>query len=628
MRLTRLVGLLQGILQSRRLPIVLGVTALVISLGALGTGWDPSDDSRHRVKLLDPSSLPPRLLETGLVPDHSAQLGTVTRYLHTFAHTLEDIHKLKAYGVAPWWTSPDFRFSNWRPLDGFTHWLDYRFYPNAPVLIHAHSLLWFAAGVGLMTLLYRRLMAPAWVPSLAALLYLLDSSNYVYARWIANRNLGIAVVFGVAALWAHHRWRQSNSRRAALAAPVLLFATLLATEAGIAVVAYLFAYALFLDRGRWLRRMSTLWPAALIVVSWRALYNLLGHGTYGSSVIDPVHEPVHYLAAVVTRAPLLLLSQWGFPPADVGLAVSRSVRADLWIAGVLYVLAGLLLLIPLLRGDRRARFWFTGMALALLPICATMPMDRNLPFVAIGAFAVEALFLGGLWCKADWCPSSRWWRVPAGIFAVVLLLVHVGGALWLRAKSEKAFTNTTNLIVSTMEAGVPRDIADQTLVAVNAPLTLVFLPLHRGLQGEVLPRAIRVLTPALTGLEASRLDERTLRLRSHSDSLFACEQKAGYHIGYFFEMFNSFITGRGPQFAPAHREIVPGMTVDISAVDADGLPREILVRFATSLDDPALCWITWNWQQRRYDAFHLPAVGAHLEVKGPFDVDLVSPGAG
>jgi hypothetical protein len=48
---------------------------------------------------------------------------------------------------------------------------------------------------------------------------------------------------------------------------------------------------------------------------------------------------------------------------------------------------------PLLRRSATARFWGGGMALALVPACATLPANRLLFFVGLGGMGLLAEFL-------------------------------------------------------------------------------------------------------------------------------------------------------------------------------------------------------------------------------------------
>ena len=56
----------------------------------------------------------------------------------------------------PWWSSPDLQIAFWRPVSAVTHVLDYALWPDVPWLMHAHSVLWYAAAVLLAGRLFQR----------------------------------------------------------------------------------------------------------------------------------------------------------------------------------------------------------------------------------------------------------------------------------------------------------------------------------------------------------------------------------------------------------------------------------------------------------------------------------------
>ncbi|MHC4911633.1 MAG: hypothetical protein ACYTE5_01350, partial [Planctomycetota bacterium] len=374
---------IQKFLAEKRLPAILALIAVMISLPTVLSGFEPLDDLRHRSKLLDPARLPPQIIDTGMIPENSGKLTTVLHELHSNVYTKEKVQKQKDYGVLPWWTREDYKASNWRPLDSFTHWLDYRLYPDTPALIHLHNLLWFGVVILLITILYRKFIAPGWLAGLAAVLYLLDDSNCIPAAWIANRNLLIALAFTVLTILAHHKWRRDKSIPAAFLALLCLLCSLLATEAGIAAFAYLFAYAIAIDRARWFKRALSLLPALVVIILWRLLYNDLGHGACTSGfILDPAREPLRFAWVLLIRAPVLLFAQWTPFPADMFGFLFPPEQVYGWGIAVLFLVVLTIVFIPLLIKDCVARFWIIGMLGCSVPICASAPMNRNLLFVA------------------------------------------------------------------------------------------------------------------------------------------------------------------------------------------------------------------------------------------------------
>jgi len=622
----RILNLIKTALEHRYIPAVLAGVTVIIMLPALKAGFI-QDDLVHRAKLLEPSELPERFYDIRLSPPDSGTLSGALCDMYAIVSTKRDHEAFKDFGLLPWWTAEDFRGSNWRPLTAFTHWLDYQLYPNSPVLMHAHSLIWFAAVIFLVAVLYRKLLGPVWIASLAALFYMIDDSNYFPAMWIANRNLLLSLFFSVLTLLMYHRWRQQKSVYAAVAVPFLLLLSLLSTEAGIATFAYLFAYALIIDRGSRRRRALSLVPSFIVIVIWRVIYNALGYGARSSGfIIDPGHEPLRYAWAVVKRAPVLLSGQWGWQPAEMFNLFSDYARRWNLLTAAAFLLLLLIVFVPLLRKSRVALFWFTGMILCILPICATSPMNRNLLFAAIGAFGLTAQFIGGLFLKESWVPKTRYWLVPAWIVCVTLLFIHIVIAGGTRVIVPKRISSIFNIFYSTVDVGSQPDIENKTVVVVNAPHPFLFLalPVLRAYENKALPERTRVLAPGFVPLEITRTGEKTLLLKAQNGNFLSTEtsrEDFKPNFVYFYDEFNSLFRPENLPFRAGEQVELSGMSVEVIDVDRKGQPTQVLFRFAVSLDDPFLSWLQWNWKKGgfgSYSAFRVPAVGEKTYIRGPF----------
>ena len=189
-----ILNILKRFLEHRHLPAILAIGAILVMLPALKTGLI-LDDLPQRAVELKPGQLPPRMHETGN-PADSGSFSTVLRDLF-FNRNPQDMALMKNYGMLPWWTSDKLRLGLWRPVTAFTHWLDYRLFPDSPMLMHAHSIAWFAAIVFLITIVYRKLMGTGWAAGLAALLFLLDGNTYFPVMFIANRGFMLSLFFGL-----------------------------------------------------------------------------------------------------------------------------------------------------------------------------------------------------------------------------------------------------------------------------------------------------------------------------------------------------------------------------------------------------------------------------------------------
>src|SRR5208337_4542927 len=140
---------LKKCLSHHHLPTVLAIGAILVMLPALRVGL-VADDLVQRAVELEPDQLPARLQDTGM-PQNSGTLGTV---LHDLFPGITRMARAKDYGLLPWWAPDDLKLGLWRPLTAFTHWLDYRLFPDSPALMHAENIACFAAIVFLAAVIY------------------------------------------------------------------------------------------------------------------------------------------------------------------------------------------------------------------------------------------------------------------------------------------------------------------------------------------------------------------------------------------------------------------------------------------------------------------------------------------
>ena len=632
-------------------PGVLALTAIVVSLPALRTGLLNDDYYQHALLAGSSESLD-RLARAGLMPDGAGHLSTALSHQFATVDPERNLQQLKAYGTLPWWTSDNLRVAFWRPLTSFTHWMDYRLLPNSIALMHLHSILWFAVAVFAVSVLYRRIAEaqisdlrsriepgstnpsseivsprtsirgrnPQWIAGLAALMYLLADSSYFPTMWLANRNALISLFFGLLTLILHDRRRTAGGRLNLVGAPTCLLLALLSAEAGTATLAYLFAYEIVLRRERWTRRLGALAPFVVVTLGWRLVYNVLGYGASGGGFyIDPVREPLRYALAVLDRLPFLLAGQWtSLPPEFCGM-LSGVPKLVLWGA-LLSLTVGLPVVIwPVLRENRRARFWLAGMYASALPICATVPMSRALVFVAVGAFGLIAELAGGWQQRAGWRPAFGWRRVLVSGLVVGALATHLPWAAVRRAMVPSVTARLERRMNKTMALGLLWWWRGEDLVLVNAPNPAAFLydPFRNAYNGRLLPGGVRLLAPGFGALEVVRTQPQRVVVRALSRSFLDCPSYEGLHFVLFYRALCD-VRGSGQPMQAGQRIVLPRMTVEVIRVDERGLPVEAAFDFPVPLEDPSLQWIYWDWQRRDYAVFSVPKIGATVTLAGPF----------
>ena len=585
-----MVRLAKLFLTHKSLLLVLSLVAIALALPSVWTGWQ-QDDLIHRYYLLGQPDV------TG------KQISPIDMFRFVDGDTART-RALMDLGVVPWWTVPSIKLSFWRPFTALTHWLDYALWPQNSVMMHVQSLLWFGGMVLLAGLMYRRFLGATWVAGLAALFFALDDAHGLAAGWIANRNALVAGFFGLLVLLVHDRWRRGNWKSGAFVGPFVLVVALLSGESALAICGYLFAYALFLEVGDSRPRVRSIVPYAVVALVWLFAYGQLGYGTKGSGFyVDPISEPISFMAAVLWKAPILLADQLALPPSSIVMFLPGNVLPSLviWALVVLAVLA--VLMVPLVRGDRTARFWATGMLLSLPLICSTMPHSRLLTFTGIGAFGLLAQWIEGFSEGAGWVPQTKWGRVAVGPAVVALLIVHVSIApvlLPINATSA-AFAQKYIQDPSSKVRSGP-GFENQDLIIVNHPLAFYaeYFSTSRLLAGLPSPRRVRVLAPGTVPVRIKRLDEFTLIV----------QPEGGFLASPFDNVF------RGPN-NPLRRwdEVrLTGMTVTIIAVTDDDRPAVAAFRFAKPLNDLSLRWL--QWKEGQYATFRPPALGDSCALAG------------
>ncbi len=502
-------------------------------------------------------------------------------------------------GFTPWWSAPDLKFAFCRPLSAATHWLDFRLWPEMPMLMHLQSLAWLAGLVLAGGFAYRRILgrdagSPAWVGGLAALLFALDNSHALPAAWLANRNALIGGTFGLLALIAHDRWRRDSWRAGSILAPVLLVLGLLSAEIALGAAAFLLAYALTIEEGPLARRIASLGPVLMGLGAWTVFYKLEGFGARGSGLyVDPGSEPLRYLGALRDHLPALWIGTWTAFPADLVSAFAGNAMTFVLIASVLAVVLCLLFW-PLLKIDRVARFLALGMLLSLIPSAATTPSNRLLLFASFGALGLVAHLAGR-------GTSSRW--AMAGF--VALMIFHLPLEILaapFHATSPRQIGDPVLAAVNSFPT--PPEVGRQDVYVLNPPdylMNVSYVPAILHYQNRPLPHRVRGLAAGPVALTVERPTARTLGLSAPE----------GFLRGPLGRLFRDEVR----PVRVGDRVELPGVSVHVLSVTEDGAPSRVQFAFDRPLEDPSLRFVIW--QGRGYAPFPLPKVGERVEIPVP-----------
>jgi hypothetical protein len=639
--IAKVINFGRPLLNSRQLPLFLALLAAISMLPALKVGLF-GDDLIQRPTQLKAADLPAHLVDTGLVPPDSGELSTVVLQLFNYLGRPNAISAARDYGIVPWWIPPSWGAALWRPLTASTHWVDYRLFPNAPALMHAHNILWYAAAVFLAAICYRRISESLAIPSaaarqtaatspqkqstladsafaagLAALLFLLDKDNYGPVAYVANRGFIIALVFSLGCLYAHHRWRTMDSKIFMLLSALCLLLSLFANEGGASTLAFLLAYALVIERGRWRSRVASLIPAAVVMLLWRTAYTGGGFGVRSFvGYIDPGYTPLAFLKNLVPRMNGLLGGQLTGIPPEINFGLSPQMRIVLAMLFAGFSLVCAVVFLPVLRRSVLARFWGTVMLLALVPAATVVPLSKNLGFVAIGVFGLIAAFLCHFAAREHRAALPLSLRTLSWAIASWLLLAHVVGAVAARIGLAAISPHIPDAWEQ-LCAFRATEIGDRDVIIVNDPAeTPIVVPFDRAYRGQPLPNSIRTLAPGLSGLTISRPDASTLVLTSKGQDLFECPPLGPFHVGYALKSANDFLFG-GRVWCVGDRIISKRFVAQVLELSPEGIPRSIAFHFEQSLDSDNMVWLYLDWQRHAHLPFALPAIGGTAELRGP-----------
>jgi hypothetical protein len=577
------------LLSSKKLPYLLVVSVIFLGIPTLKTGLY-SDDYFQRDVL------------TG----KGAQFGVQSSPKSMYDFFNKDSQWTKARmekGSVVWWTFEQIQISFFRPLTEWTHQLDYRLWPDTPSLMHAQNLLWYGMLVFLVTLFYRSLMSEALLGGLAAVLYALDDAHGMPVGWIAQRSAIISTFFGVAALFVHIKWRENRYKTGIFAGPALFLIALLSAENAVSTLFYLFGYELFIVEKARKDRALALTPYLAIAVVWWFAYQYLGYGAKGSGIyLDPAGEPQLYLSALCERIPALMYGQWFGPDAIFFGILPKAVAPFVWIAAIALLACLLVVFVPLLKSNRMARFWATGMVLSLFPIAATFPCNRLLLFTGLGAMGLLAQLLRGWFNRAAWLPKTKTRRRLAGVFVGILILTHcVYAPLTLSARSTTLYEIARRYSKDPV-LHLPDDsgLQNKTVVFINPPIS-VFLPetffYERKSRGLSLPERIRILASGfLTPIEITRTRRNTITVQPEN--------------GFLANPFDTVFRGPDHPLKLGDTVTLSGMVVTIISITNDNRPLRVEFAFDKPLDHPSYYFLKWH--QGKFVRFELPQIGSTI----------------
>jgi hypothetical protein len=493
-------------------------------------------------------------------------------------------------GLRSWWSNPALSIKFWRPLSSLTHFIDYRFWPDAAWWMHVESGLIYVGCVFAAAQVYRALLPDLATAGLAGLLFAVDDAHASAVGWLSSRNTVLAAMFALLAVWAHVHARREHSHIAHALSTLAAAAALGSGESGVACYAYLFAYAWVFESGpRWLR-WRTLVPQLAVSLVWAAGYCAYHFGLHGAGWYRDPSQPLSLLWQGALDLPLWCLSLLGL--SSVSLAAFT--LSPLWsrTGALLFAVPLLLALWPSMRASKALRFFALGSLLSLPSLFTTVPQERLLVIASLGAFAVLAHFILTVTRTAS-LPEKFVWGVVCVCHLAISPLAFIP-MLDVFGVAEQSARRLARAIPASPQ---------HSAILLNTPFEL--LPMYAAMfyrtshrDQHTQPGALRILYAGQAELSARRSDERTLELE--------VAPGWGAHESERVWADRRHMPVRG------ERRVVGDLEVLVLDTNAEGLPSRVQFRFDSPLDAPTRHWFVW--QGADAVPWQLPQVGQRVSL--------------
>lgn len=491
-----------------------------------------------------------------------------------------DRSALLARGLLPWWSHPHLTIRFFRPLSSALLWIDHTVFAGHALPMHLHSLAWWLAAAFAARRLFMRTFE--WrVATMATAIFALAPAHALPLAWLANREVIVALVFGLLGLESYRRFREEGGTIHAVYTIVFFALTLAAGgEYGLAFGGYVVAYP---GAKRRLAGWSIFALPAIVYLAVRGAlsYHAIGSGFY----TDPLTAPWTLAFKVPGRALALLGDGWlDYDSASLVVPWQRLTATVAIIVGLVAVgIAVRRSLAALGETPRRTARWLAiGSLLSLVPMLAVVPSMRLLGVAMIGISISIAVVLDHAWFS----PNAKGSLVAIGLgFAH---LVHAPASLWLEGNHFRRDAADFAVRAKTLD-----DAHVAELGLLRGMASMYFVPFAMNPH----PNTWRVL--AQTGHAL------VLKRDAHTLEVIVPENRALFPAGEA-DLFRSedapLVKGDVVQ--------VPGLKVEILGTGQFG-PRHARYTFDTNVDD-----ITWFTDDREaIRRAELPPVG----MGSPFD---------
>ena len=611
----RIGQLARPIITSRYWIVVVLIVAILLYIPFLFSGFF-QDDYGFRL------NFSPDIYEKYNIPAEVMQNGP----LNLYGFSLDSSARFSIgqdKGFAPWWASDQIKTNFFRPLSSLTLAFDFSLWPDTPLLMHIHSLLWFCLLIVLTYQLYRSVSGSAVVAGISILLFVMDDVLSGPVGWISNRHAVVAMVFSVLCVWLYHQAVSKQKWPYVAGACGVYALALLASEMGLVAFAYLLACALVLDRDRLPARVKRIVPFVLITVVWRLAYTGLGYGARGTLLyIDPLLNPLDFITQLLTRYPVLLFSVVGLPVADMLIAFSPHALGV--AAAVFLIPLGLLALAvyPILKNHRASAFWLLGLLGAVIPLVSGIPQSRNLGLVSLGVMGLAGQVLVDVATARKTGPLTAFQLVLLKITTPILLILCLVVSPLLVISNPATTRTSAESQASAADFGSAPELAGQHLYVINPPGAMSVMGglLQRLFTNEPLPASLNYLSSGFAPVHIERVDARTIIVTPDGGYTplpgTVVDDKTGMvteiHLENVYRALDGFHYNPWDPMQVGQVVALSEVTVEVTGMTGDGRIAQAAFMFAHPLDDDRYVWLLWDDVTSAYERVRMPPAGESM----------------
>jgi hypothetical protein len=244
--------------------------------------------------------------------------------------------------------------------------------------------------------------------------------------------------------------------------------------------------------------------------------------------------------------------------------------------------------------------------------------------LSIGAIALMAQFITNRLNQNARLLFHQRWKTFSLVVAILLLTLHS----LIYPIMASTIRWVADPVPDMMNLGTLPDLSGKDLIVINSPSpgqSIYLLPL-REVQDQSLPEHLRILAPAHTPVTVTRTGFDRLSIKPEDGFLlptqidFESDIKPFplAHLAYTYRYGDAFFREIGQTLTLDGEVVLPGLTVQINSLTADGRPLEAEMIFEHALEGQDLLWLQWDWQSHTYQPFQIPEIGETIQLSGPF----------